>query len=191
MNELESSHPDILQQFNNGKFTMCNSHSVFSNIALDQGHEQNNAVMKGDGGFIGLTQDPDALLKWAVTGPEIVRVISEFEASCNKKDFKKLTRTCHHDQNKAKQERFISQVHAMITAIKDMGNPFECDSSSLIRLHTRDVLDDVSVDSIQQIKETGQKQYKDFIQERLVNRTKPVTDTLSRNNVSIFQKKST
>ena len=63
MNELESSHPDILQQFNNGKFTMCNSHSVFSNIALDQGHEQNNAVMKGDGGFIGLTQDPDALLK--------------------------------------------------------------------------------------------------------------------------------
>ena len=79
----------------------------------------------------------------------------------------------------------------MITAIKDMGNPFECESSSLTRLHTRDVLDDVSVDSIQHIKETGQKQYKDFIQERLVNRTKPVTDTLSRNNVSIFQKKST
>ena len=61
----------------------------------------------------------------------------------------------------------------------------------VVTTSSRDVLDDVSVDSIQHIKETGQKQYKDFIQERLVNRTKPVTDTLSRNNVSIFQEKST
>jgi len=34
----------------------------FSSIAIDQGHEQLNKILKGTGGVIGLTQDPIALL---------------------------------------------------------------------------------------------------------------------------------
>ena len=41
----------------------------------------NKIMMKEEGGIIGLTQDSDALLRWAVAGPELVRVISEFEES--------------------------------------------------------------------------------------------------------------
>ena len=55
--------------------------NTFSLISIDQGHEQNNATMKGDGGIIGLTEDPNALLRWALAGPETLRVISEFESS--------------------------------------------------------------------------------------------------------------
>jgi len=47
-------------------------------IAIDHAHEQNNGVMKEEGGIIGLTQDADALLRWAVAGAELIRVISEF-----------------------------------------------------------------------------------------------------------------
>ena len=54
---LEKKHPDVAKEFRKGKFTVSKSQRRFSQIAIDQAHEQNNAVMKGDGGLIGLTQD--------------------------------------------------------------------------------------------------------------------------------------
>jgi hypothetical protein len=42
--------------------------------AIDQAHEQNNAIVKGDGGAIGLTEDPAALRRWMVAGPKISRL---------------------------------------------------------------------------------------------------------------------
>ena len=54
-------------------------------MAIDQGHEQNNAIMKDDGGIVGITQDATALLRWSLTGPEIVRATSKFEHSIGSK----------------------------------------------------------------------------------------------------------
>ncbi len=51
----------------------------FSAMALDQCHEQNNAMVKGSGGAIGLTGNPGALRRWMVVGPEIARITAEFE----------------------------------------------------------------------------------------------------------------
>ena len=44
-------------------------------MAIDQAHEQNNATVKGDGGAIGLTENPTALCCWMVSGPEMARLI--------------------------------------------------------------------------------------------------------------------
>ena len=38
----------------------------FSSIAIDHAHEQNNKVVKGDGGAIGLTEDSSQLLRWMI-----------------------------------------------------------------------------------------------------------------------------
>ena len=54
---------------------------AFSAMAIDQAHEQNNAAVKGDGGAVGLTENPAALQRWMVSGPEMARVIEEFTAS--------------------------------------------------------------------------------------------------------------
>ena len=53
----------------------------FSLIAIDHAHEHNNGIMKEESGIIGLTQDANGMLCWAVSGLELVRVISEFESS--------------------------------------------------------------------------------------------------------------
>jgi len=58
MCSLEVSHPQVAYEFRNGKFVMSKSQMPFSLISIDQGHEQNNATMKNDGGIIGLTEDP-------------------------------------------------------------------------------------------------------------------------------------
>ena len=52
---------------------------VFSAIALDQAHEQCNALVKGAGGVVGLTNNPGALRRWMIAGPEISRIVQEFE----------------------------------------------------------------------------------------------------------------
>lgn len=52
----------------------------FSAISMDQAHEQLNAMVKGDGGAVGLTEHPGALRRWMVSGPEIARMVSEFES---------------------------------------------------------------------------------------------------------------
>ena len=48
---------------------------------IDHAHEQNNALVKGEGGAVGLTENPSALRRWTVSGPEVARIINEFENS--------------------------------------------------------------------------------------------------------------
>ena len=48
--------------------------NTFSAIPLDQAHEQNNELIKGDGGIIGITENPGALLRWMVARPELARM---------------------------------------------------------------------------------------------------------------------
>jgi len=46
---------------------------------LDQAHEQINALCKGEGGAVGLTEIPGAFQRWMVAEPEIARLVAEFE----------------------------------------------------------------------------------------------------------------
>ncbi|KAG0723721.1 hypothetical protein GWK47_042072 [Chionoecetes opilio] len=71
------------QQFNTnrsqrqlGRFE--NSPKRFSTIPIDQAHEQNNELVKGEGGAVGLTENPVAFRRWMVAGPEQARLLAEF-----------------------------------------------------------------------------------------------------------------
>ena len=39
--------------------------------------------MKDDGGTVGLTESPAALQRWMVSGPEMARLINDFESAVN------------------------------------------------------------------------------------------------------------
>ena len=49
-------------------------HCRKSALAHGQVHEQFNAVAKGDGGIIGITENDAELRRWMVAGPETARV---------------------------------------------------------------------------------------------------------------------
>lgn len=55
---IPEKHPAVFQEFHNGKFVVHKTKRKFSSIDLDQAHEQVNASVKGDGGAVGLTEDP-------------------------------------------------------------------------------------------------------------------------------------
>ena len=78
MAELSTKHPEIAKRFDDGHFTIQKTNRVFSAIPIDQAHEQNNGYIKGDGGAVGLTDNPNALRRWMIAGPEVARIIEEF-----------------------------------------------------------------------------------------------------------------
>ena len=75
---LSNMHTDIYAEFNAGKFVVHRSKNPFSAIAIDHAHGQMHARVKGSGGAIGLTENPDVLL-WMVAGPEIAKLVEDFE----------------------------------------------------------------------------------------------------------------
>ena len=91
---LEKQHPDIAREFHQGNFLVHKSDRNSSAMAIDQIHEQNNAVIKCDGGAIGVTEDPSVLRRWMVSGPEISRLVANYETVSGTKDAKKRNR--HH-----------------------------------------------------------------------------------------------
>ena len=58
MVNLNTAHPQTASEFRNGNFTICKTRRVFSSMAIEQAHEQNNAAVKSDSGAVGLTQNP-------------------------------------------------------------------------------------------------------------------------------------
>ena len=158
---------------------------MFSGIAIDQAIEQNNASVKGDCGAVGLTENPAALRRWKVSGPEMARLIGEFEVSTMKR---KKTDFWHHEQTKHVQMTFGRDITSLTDVIEEMGNPFAENSKDLLVLDSRDLADPAVIDTLRQIKSLGQEQYDTYVNERLVNQTKPITDPIKRNNLLLFSR---
>ena len=67
---LSSKHADVFKEFSAGKFVVQTTSNRFFLMAIEQCHEQRNADAKGTGGAIRLMNDPAALRRWMVAGPE-------------------------------------------------------------------------------------------------------------------------
>ena len=88
-----------------------------------------NKLIKGEGGAVGLTEDPQALERWMVAGPEISRLIHEFENNFH--SLESQTSNKHHEQNPNTQKGFAKDVKALKDTIEEMGNPCLEDNGDL------------------------------------------------------------
>ena len=113
---LETKHPEMALKFKNGHFAVHKTERMFSAIAIDQAHEQYNKVVKGDGGAVGLTEDPSALRRLMVSGSEISRLIEQFEYDdpvSVRADFR------HHEETEAHQHSFLANVKQMTRTLDE------------------------------------------------------------------------
>ena len=117
----------------------------FSGMALDQAHEQLNALVMGEGGAVGLTENAAALRRWMVAGPEIPRMIQEFEGVSQRPGSE------HHTKSHSTQFSFKQDVGYLTDAIHDLGNPFLGDSGDLITLDTKDIMEQYSIASVKNV----------------------------------------
>ena len=185
MRELDSKAPAVAEAFKQGLFTVTKTRRRFSCIAIDQAHEQNNAMVKDDGGAVGLTENASALRRWMLSGPEMARLVNEFEA-CMAPEVRPETNN-HHEAERGYQAAYHKDVRSLVDVLDDLGNPFEEEGKDLIVLDTKVVADEGGVSRMQQIEDLGVKQCDTFISERLIQRTKPLDDPISRNKLSFFE----
>ena len=150
------------------------------------GHKQNYATVEGDGGAVGLTQNPAALQRWMVSGPEMAFLINEFQESIDKPEMKTDDR--HHEQCESTQKAFFNQVKALSNVIDEMGNPFTDESNDLLVLDTRDIVDSSVVSVMCHLKKLGQEQYDKFATDRLVTQVTPVNDPIKRIKFHLFSR---
>ncbi|VDI48086.1 Hypothetical predicted protein [Mytilus galloprovincialis] len=163
MVQLPKTNPETHRAFLEGNFVVNKTEKKFSCMAIDQAHEQNNACVKADGGAVGLTENPGALRRWMVAGPEMARLVNEFENVTECFVNTNASNKLHHEQTLSFQESFRNDIVSLYDVIDDLGNPF---------LETKSL---------------GQEQFEKYTKERLVDRTTSVFDTIKRNKLPLFQ----
>ena len=181
MCELPLKHPAVYAEFHNGSFVVHKTKRLFSSIALDHAHEQVNAVVKGEGGAVGLTENPAALRRWMVAGPELARMVEEFEGVISASESQN-----HHENKPAIQSAFAKDVVSLVSSFEELGSPFKETGEDLIALHAKDVMNEDVVRAVRTARQLGEQQFKAFLEERLEDKTKLLTDTLKKNNLPIF-----
>ena len=135
---------------------------MFSSIATDQAHEHNNACIKGDGGAVGLTDNPSVLRRLMVAGPEVATVIEEYQ-DANQYCRRQTADTHHHDQTPSVQASFVRDLCFLIGVIEEIGNSFEEESQDLAMLDSKDIASTAAVETVT----IGQEQFEAFTRECL------------------------
>ena len=104
----------IYQNFLQGFFAVSRSNRKFSRMGIDQAHKQNNKIVKVDGGAIEILDDEAALLKWAVAGPIISKMIED--VNCDTEG--------HHEDTAKLEADFQKKRSSLIQAFIEVRNPF-------------------------------------------------------------------
>ena len=162
------------------KSTQC-----FSRIPIDQAHEQNNAMVKGGGGAVGLTENLIALCRRMVSGPMVARLINEFETSMPTRSTAESGQK-HREDSPSLQSAFHKDITSLVCTIKDTGNLFMEDSEDLAVLDNKEILGSDAVVELRTVEEVVAKQYADFVVERLVNRSKSLQSDQEEQSCHIY-----
>ena len=129
-------HPDVARAFRAGHFVIQKTGNDFTGIAFDHAHEQNNAVIKGDGGVIGTTEDENSLKRWCVAMPEVIDLLNQYKSQSSQ-----VTGNKHHEQTMPAQLEFMKKVLSLADTLKKLRNPFQEESPELFTLDTKTIVD--------------------------------------------------
>ena len=121
-----------------------------------------------------------------VSGPEIARVINEFQVSQEMSKHEKEPDFRHHEEVKGVQDAFVREVKSLSATIEEMGNPFMESSKDLLVLDTHDIVDSPVTDTIKNIVKNCKRQYEEFVTKRLVKRNKSLFDLIQTNKNFLF-----
>ena len=122
----------------------------FSAMAIDQAHEQANAVIKGDGGAVGITADSSALRRWMVAGPAVSQLVAQYEEASELRDVSKQKKT-----SSTTQRSFLEKVQRLTNTLEEMGNPFQEESGDLLSMDTKDIASSSNAERIATHLSTG------------------------------------
>ena len=180
--DLENLPETTNEEFRRGHFAVNRSNRRFSSIPIDHAHEQVNKKIKGVGGAIGLTENPQMLERWMVAGPELSRVLEEFEGVQH--DLEELP---HHEEGAASQRRFLCHVRDLIDVVLMSVNPFEEQLKGLVSLDNKVCEAPESADSVYLIEPQGKEQFIKYQKCVLESRETALTAPIKKNKLRLYK----
>ena len=131
-------------------------------------------------------QNQKAMLRWMVEGPEIARAMTEFDTNCKMSSKRGSQQERHHEHTLSTQTSFVRDMNALVETIDSYGNLFKEETSDLLVLDTRDIVDSKISQSIHSMEKIGRLQHNEFTEERLLQATKSVVAPITRNNFPLL-----
>lgn len=150
-------------------------------MPIDQAHEQNNAVVKGSGGALGLTENPAAFRKWMIAQARLMEeFVTQYSPDIQEQHY-------HHEEGFSTQKTFKEQVLLLIQTIKDMGNPFLESTDELLNLDTQNVMDESVRDTVRSVESLGKDQYRNYQKSVLLDCTHSIHNPIKKNSLALFR----
>ena len=163
-------------------WTVHKTHHRFSDIPLDQDHEQKNAKLKGKGGVVGLTENPFAFRNWVITGPEVSILVEEFEHIFLTDKTLHVGNIYYYNQHQGfclyTRENFKKKILRLVEVINDYGNRFTDDCNELLVSDSRNCANGTVISSLKQIEMLGRDQYHVFVSNVLESRQQSIHDPI-------------
>ena len=186
LKRLPVNHPNVYKEFLFGKFTINKTGKPFSNIGIDQAHEQNNKLVKTDGDAVDiLLNDNTALMKWMVAGPEIAEMVEAFRSeNVHERTLK------HHEDSNAFEKQFRKDVKALCNVFEVHGNPFDDPDDNLVHLISKMIMNEEAVDSVKRVKDLGERQFRQYVEKRLIKCEVPIHEKIEKNKLVLFRAKN-
>ena len=137
MTALETTDPDIYQEFIDGNFTVNKNKIPFCAVGVDHALEHINRVMKVAGGLVGITQNASARERFFLTAPELNRLSEEAHEMS---DTLTATRKQHHDLSRVVWTRQEENILKLKNVIVSFMNPMMHKSEYLTNIITKMVM---------------------------------------------------
>ena len=117
-------------------------------------------MVKSDGGFIGITENNEALRRWIVGGPENARLLSNYSDSHS-------TQTRfgdgHYEQIPSVQKAFANDVKNLCREFEEAGNLFSDTSKYVYTIDTKLIMPDTVKVSVESAEDIGLTQFKNIV----------------------------
>ena len=149
-------------------------------MSLDQLHEQNNKYIKSVSGATSLInrQDESALVRWELCGPELCRMIQDFEGN-DVISPDESPQQKHHEDNPTFKKDFRNDTAMLINNFPN--NPFMLNELTVIN-NTDILFQDNIYHNLTQLEPIGSKQFLTFIEDRLIKSKASIRAKISFNH---------
>ncbi|KAJ8405993.1 hypothetical protein AAFF_G00308810 [Aldrovandia affinis] len=134
---------------------------------------------------IGVTEDPSALRRWMIAGPEVSHLVAQYEAACGTKEG--TEHTSHHEETERAQRVFFENVEKLSQAMKDMGNPFQEESRDLLSLDTKDIAHHTAAELIGTHLEKCKVRFQEFMKGLEGEEESTFYEPIKKNRVDFFR----
>ena len=177
--DIQRTFPEIYRHFKQGYFVCHMSTRYASGIGFDQGLEKAyNHTAKAVGGIIGMTRRKESVALWDIIKHKKDLFVAFIEKSVNiQEDANELN--LHHEFSPKTAQATHERVRKLASYIKSVQNPFTGDGRSMHHLTTGEAINATNAELLVRCVDNGKENYQKFINERLVDKTKGLHDTIS------------